>query len=382
MSPSAMNKPPARRPFLLIVPALVAGALLALGIIPRLHASAQAKAEAQTAMAVNVIQPGRAPATQDLVLPGQAMPYAEADLHARVSGYVAHWSADIGSHVASGAVLATIAAPEVDAQLAQAKADAATAQANAGLADLTAARWEKLVRSESVSQQAADQKNSDQKAKQAMLASAQANANRLGQLQSFEKIVAPFAGLVTARAVDVGTLVTADGGNALFHLAETDKLRVFVDVPEENAPAIGGNTAVYLQTQAYPDRRFTGTVARTAGAIDPVSHTLRVEGDVDNADGALLPGAFVQVHLAIKASGPGIELPVSALLFRPAGPTAAVVGDDGKVVLKTVRIGRDFGTSVEVVTGLVGNERVIANPGDSLYPGQEVRVVPAASSRP
>ncbi|TCK36403.1 RND family efflux transporter MFP subunit [Paraburkholderia sp. BL8N3] len=367
--------------------AALAAALLVAGIVPRLHASRalDRQAAAQQALTVSVVAPRPAPAEQELNLPGAVMPFAEASIYARTSGYLSHWYADIGAHVKAGATLAEIDAPDLDAQLRQARADQQTAQANYTYAKGTAQRWQEMLTTQSVSQQDTDTKVSDMQAKQAMLASAQANVARLAELVSFEKVTAPFDGVVTARNVDVGALVTAGGtpgasamSGELFHVEQTDKLRVFVDVPQNDAQDVVPDTAVYLTVQQYPGRQFAATVARTAGAIDPVSRTLRVEVDVDNRAGALMPGAYAQVHLLLKTAAPALDLPVSALLFRPDGVTVAVAGSDGKTALKTVHIGRDFGTHVEITTGLAATDRVIDNPGDAITAGELVQIAPPA----
>lgn len=220
-------------------------------------------------------------------------------------------------------------------------------------------------------------------AKQAMLDAANANVARLQQLQSYEKVYAPFAGTITRRNIDTGALIDAgsNGGApaALFDLAETDRLRVFVDVPQDQAPEVVAGTTAQLSLPQYPGRLFSGVVARMSGAIDPVSRTLRVEVDVDNQDDTILPGAFAQVHLNLTNSRPGLSLPANALLFRPTGVEVAVVGDQNKVQLMPIVLGRDFGTRVEVRSGLRGNERVIVNPGDAISAGQPVRVATAAT---
>ncbi|NIG01081.1 efflux RND transporter periplasmic adaptor subunit, partial [Burkholderia sp. Tr-849] len=317
--------------------------------------------------------------------PGSVMPFAEASIYARTSGYIAHWSADLGTHVKAGQTLAQIAAPDLDAQLRQARADAATAQANYDYAKSTAQRWQDMLKSQSVSQQDTDTKVADMNAKRAMLASAQANVAHLNELVSYEAVSAPFDGVITARNVDVGTLVTAGGtpgspglSGELFHLEQTGTLRVFVDVPQDSAADVSTGTPVYLTTQQYPGRHFAARVARTAGAIDPVTRTLRVEIDVDNADGALLPGAYAQAHLVVASAAPALELPVSALLFRPDGVTVATVAANGRTVLKRVQIGRDFGTRVEIVSGLAAGDRVIDNPGDAITAGEVVKIVSIA----
>jgi membrane fusion protein, multidrug efflux system len=366
----------------------IAAALLVIGIVPRLQASTAltSQAAAQHALSVSVIKPRNAPAIEELLLPGSVMPYADASIYARTSGYLEHWYADIGARVKAGQTLAVIQTPELDAQLQQARADAATAQANSDYAKVSAQRWQDMLKTQSVSQQDTDTKVSDMEAKRAMLQSAQANVQRLSELVSYEKVSAPFDGVVTARNVDVGALVTAGGSpglaalpGELFHVEQTDTLRVFVDVPQNDAPYVTPGTEVYLSVQQYPGRRFAAKVARSAGAIDPVSRTMHVEVDVDNRDGALLPGAYAQVHLALQNASPALDLPVSALLFRPNGVTVAVVDSTGKTALKTVTIGRDFGTHVEVTTGLTATDRVIDNPGDAISPGEPVQIVSSAS---
>jgi membrane fusion protein, multidrug efflux system len=366
----------------------IAAALLVIGIVPRLQASTAltSQAAAQHALSVSVIKPRSAPAVQELLLPGSVMPYADASIYARTSGYLEHWYADIGARVKTGQTLAVIQTPELDAQLRQARADEATAQANFNYANVSAQRWQDMLKTQSVSQQDTDTKVSDMQAKRAMLQSAQANVQRLSELVSYEKVSAPFDGVVTARNVDVGALVTAGGSpglaampGELFHVEQTDTLRVFVDVPQNDAPYVTPGTEVYLSVQQYPGRRFAAKVVRSAGAIDPVSRTLHVEVDVDNHDGALLPGAYAQVHLALQNASPALDLPVSALLFRPNGVTVAVVDSTGKTSLKTVTVGRDFGTHVEVRTGLAATDRVIDNPGDAISPGEPVQIVSSAS---
>jgi RND family efflux transporter MFP subunit len=227
-------------------------------------------------------------------------------------------------------------------------------------------------------------------AKRAMLESAQANVARLSEMVSYEKVTAPFDGVITSRNVDVGALVTAGGSpglaampGELFHVEQTATLRIFVNVPQDDASYVTPGTQVYLTTQQYPGRQFPARVARSADAIDPVSRTLRVEIDVDNHDGALMPGAYAQVHLALLTSRPALDLPVSALLFRPDGVTVALVSNDNKVQLKNVTIGRDFGTYVEIATGIAATDRVINNPGDSISDGEPVRIAaPAATATP
>jgi RND family efflux transporter MFP subunit len=380
--------PRTRRFVLPVALATIAATLLAIGIVPRLHASTELTQQvaAQRYPSVEALTPTRAPASQELLLPGNVMPFADASIYARTSGYIQHWYADIGAKVKAGQTLADIDTPELDAQLRQARADEANAKANYTFANSTAQRWQTMLQTQSVSQQDADAKTSDSAAKLAAWQAAQANVARLSELVSYEKVTAPFDGVITARNVDVGALVTAGGspgiaaanGGELFHIEQTDRLRVYVDVPQNDAGSVTPGTKVYLTTQQYPGRQFDATVARSADSIDPVSRTLRVEVDVNNRDGALLPGAYAQVHLALVTAHPALEVPVSALLFRPGGVTVATIGSDDKVQLKTVTIGRDFGTYVEVATGLEASDRVINNPGDAITGGQTVRVAAAA----
>jgi RND family efflux transporter MFP subunit len=373
----------ARRTTIAIGLTCIAAVLLTAGIAPRLEArAAQAhQVAAQQELMVSIVTATRAPATQDLLLPGSITSWADASIYARTSGYVQHWYADIGAHVKAGQTLAQIDTPELDAQLQQARADEATAEANYRFASSTAQRWQTMLQTQSVSQQDAQAKTSDAAAKLATLQAAQANVARLQELVSYQKVTAPFDGVITARNVQVGALVTAGGTpglatmpGELFHLAQTDRLRVYVDVPQDDASLVAPGTAVWVTTQQYPGRRFEASVARSSNVIDPVSRTLRVEVDVDNHDGALMPGAYAQVHLALTTAMPALELPVSALLFRPDGVTIAVVNAQHKVQLRKVTIGRDFGTHVEVATGLAATDRVIDNPGDAIANGQSVRV--------
>lgn len=383
----APDTPPARGRRKLAVPlaaVALAAALLALGIVPRIDARAAQRAQVavQQALPVSIVVPGAAPADQTLTLPGSVAPYADASIYARTSGYIAHWSVDLGTHVKAGQTLAQISAPDLDAQLRQARADEASAQANYDYAKSTAQRWQDMLKTQSVSQQDTDTKVADMNAKRAMLASAQANVAHLAELVSYESVTAPFDGVITARNVDVGTLVTAGGtpgspglSGELFHLEQTDTLRVFVDVPQDSAAGVSTGTPVYLTTPQYPGRRVAARVARSAGAIDPVTRTLRVEIDVDNRDGTLMPGAYAQAHLVLPSAAPALDLPVSALLFRPNGVTVATVGANGRTALKTVQIGRDFGTRVEIVAGLAATDRVIDNPGDAITAGEAVKIV-------
>ena len=367
------------------IPIVAVGAALAVGGLPRFaaHAALARQTAALSEPTVSVVVPTRAPAEQILVLAGDVQPYQEASLYARTSGYLRHWYADIGTHVQGGQLLAEIDAPEVDAELQQARSDAATASVNYDIARVTATRWEDMLKSNAVSRQSSEENVSTMKAKQAMLAAARANVDRLAQLQSFEKVVAPFNGVVTVRNVDTGALIDAGNGGtpaALFRLAETDRLRVFVNVPQDQSADVAPGATAQLRVAQYPGRVFTGTVARNSGAIDPSSRTLRVEVDVDNADGSLLPGAFAEVSLPLSSAQPGWSVPANVLLFRPSGVQVAVVDAGGAVQLRNVTLGRDYGTRVEIRTGLQGTEQVIANPGDAIIAGQRVRMARSSTT--
>ena len=367
-----------------LIIALVAAAVcaaLAVGGLPRL--AARNKVAQQTASlskpTVSVTTPMRAAAQQMLMLPGDIQAYQRAAIYARTSGYLKAWHADIGTHVHSGQLLAEIEAPEVDAQLEQARSDAAMASANYQIAKVTADRWADLLAKNAVSKQSAQENMSIMKAKQATLAAALANVRRLEQLQSYEKVYAPFDGVITARNVDVGALI--DAGNtgqpaALFELAETDRLRIFANVPQDDASYVAPGTKAQLSLSQFPGRTFAGSVVRTSGAIDPRTRTLRVEVDLDNPDGTLLPGAFAQLSLALTHADPGLSLPANVLLFRPHGVQVAVVDAHDVVSLRTITLGRDFGTRVEIRSGLQGNERVVVNPSDAISAGQAVRINP------
>jgi membrane fusion protein (multidrug efflux system) len=333
---------------------------------------------------VAVISARPAPNDQELLLPGAALPFADAALYARTSGYVARWNVDIGAAVKKGQLLALIQTPELDAQLRQAQADLATAQANFALARSTSDRWQTMLKTQAVSAQDAEMRLGDMEAKRAMVASAGANVQRLAELASYESLRAPFDGIVTARNVDVGTLVGAGGsagqGGELFHLQQVDTLRVFADIPQDDAGFVSGDTAVYLTTAQFAGTPFPAKVVRNAGAIDPASRTLRVEVDVDNRDHRLMPGAYVQTHFALHASRPALDLPVSAILYRPDGLNVVVVDAGNKTVLKKVTVGRDFGTHIEITSGVTASDRIVDNPGDSTTAGQTVQI--AAPSSP
>jgi RND family efflux transporter MFP subunit len=326
---------------------------------------------------IGVTHPAIEPAADQLVLPAQLQPYVESAIFARTNGYLLRWTKDIGSHVGKGELLAEIDTPEIDQELSQAKAARQQAEAQLQLAKSTAERWTNLRKTDSVSQQEADQQVSAYSQAQANFAAADANVRRLQQLESFKHVYSPISGVITRRNTDVGALINAGStgqSRELFDVAQVDPLRVFVSVPQINAPSIRAGLPAYIELREYPGQKFSGKVVRTADAIDPGTRTLLTEIDVPNHDGHLLPGSYAEVHFAVPIQITRMSIPVNAILFRPEGPRVAVVGADHKVHLKPINIGRDFGAKVEILGGLDANDQVVLNPADSLEDGQEVNV--------
>ncbi|HEY2645409.1 MAG TPA: efflux RND transporter periplasmic adaptor subunit [Candidatus Acidoferrales bacterium] len=362
---------------------------LLLGIYAVTQRSSEHKALAQQAeqMAVpyvSVIHGSPIDGDSQMVLPGTLKPYVESTIYARTNGYLKKWYKDIGSHVAKGEILAEIDSPEVDQQLAQARADLVTAQANLSLSTLTATRYQDLIKSDSVSRQDLDNANGDLAARRAMVQSADANVKRLEEEESFKRVEAPFAGIITQRNVDPGTLINAgNGGTAtkeLFDLAQIDPMRVFVSVPQSYSPSIHTGLKACLSLTELAQRTFCGQVVRTANSIDPTTRTLLVEVDVPNASGTLLPGAYAEVSFDIKVTGQRLSLPINALLFRPEGTMAAVVDPNNRINLKKVTIGRDFGNSLEVLQGIDASDRIVVNPPDALEQNEQVNVAPQSAA--
>ena len=356
-----------------VVAVLVLGA--ALGIAARLAHSRDLQAATRQRQAVyvatTVVHRARAGATVDL--PGTLQGYFESPIYARASGYVRTWRYDIGARVRKGTLLAVIETPELDQELQQAVADRARAAAALTIAKITAQRWTVLQQRDAVSRQAADEKRSAAAQAQAALAATEANVRRLRALKGFQHVLAPYAGVITRRDVDVGDLVNAGNGgfpSALFHIAQIDPLRLYIDVPQRYAPSVRIDEPVTV-TQSELASPLHGKVVRTARAIDPISRTLQVEVDLPNRDGHLLPGAYVEARMPVGATG-ALLAPGDALLFRAAGPRIAVVDATGHVHLRAVALGRDMGRTIEILHGLHDGDRIVRNPPDSLADGDVV----------
>jgi RND family efflux transporter MFP subunit len=361
---------------------LVAAAALALLIYFGIHSRAAAESrlkqrtEEAASPTVAVVFPREGAATQEIVLPGNTQAFSDAPIYARTNGYLKRWYFDIGARVRKGQLLAEIETPELDQQLQQARADLDTAQANLNIAKITASRWQDLVSTGSVSQQETDQAASNLSAVKATVESSSANVRRLEQLQSFEKIYAPFDGIITARNTDIGALIDA-GASAqpkeLFHMAAIRTLRVYVSVPEVYSRAARPGASATLTLDEFPGQTFHGTLLRNANSIDIASRTLLVEVDVDNPTGQLLPGAYVFVHLKLPDETRSVTIPSNTLIFRKEGLQVGVVRND-RAELVPVKISRDYGNSVEIVSGLRPTDAVIVDPSDSLVTGMPVRL--------
>jgi membrane fusion protein (multidrug efflux system) len=360
--------------------AIVAAVLIVIGtlagLIPRsLHRNAlRAETRELAIQTVSVVSPAPGKTAAGLTLPAEAKALVEAPIYARTSGYLKRYLVDIGAQVKAGDLLAEIDTPELNQELAQSRAQLAQADAALVLARTTAARWADLVKTSSVSEQEAAEKKADLELKSATVEAARASVRRLEDLQSFERVTAPFAGTITARGTDVGQLVAASNGKELFRLAQTGTLRVYVRVPQAAAQGVAPGQMAELTIPELPGRVFPAKVVRTSGAMSADSRTLLTELEVDNSRGEILAGTYVQVRLAEAKLDPTSTLPANTLLFRAEGPQVGVVGADGKVELRRVALGRDFGPTVEIVGGVGPTDRVILNPADSLVGGTTVRV--------
>jgi RND family efflux transporter MFP subunit len=373
-------KPKGKFPLkLMIFGLLLVAALICIRFYQKRQASARLaqETEALAVTDVSVVRPQRGEGHVKIILPGTVQAFTETPIYARTDGYLKKWYFDIGAKVKKGELLAEIDAPEVDQELNQAKAALLQAQADYQLSKTTADRWNKMLFSDAVSKQAVDQKNADLAAKQAALAAADANVKRLQELQSFEKIYAPFDGIVTSRKVDVGALVSAGSASSvqeLFTLAQINILRIYVNVPEHYSSYVTTDTSATIEFASKAGQPVRGKVVRTANAIDPRSLTLLTEIDIANDQDEFLPGGYAQVRIEIDMPNPPLLIPANTLIFRSEGTQVGVVDANGKVKLLKIKVGRDFGTKLEI-SGLTENDNIILNPSDSLRDGQSVQVV-------
>jgi len=367
---------------LLAIVVIVVGGVLASGILSRVKARATLSAEnAQVALtAVSVVSPKRTAPAEEIILPGNVQPFITSPIYARTNGYLKKWYVDIGAHVKQGQLLALIESPEVDQQLQQARSNLLTAQANLELATITKARYQGLLKTNAVSQQDVDNAVGTYNANKAIVEADQAAVQQFSALVSFEKVYAPFDGVITARNTDIGDLINS-GSNAnvktdLFHMAQPGTLRVYVNVPEEYSRGMKVGMPADLALAEFPDRKFQGKLARTAEAINMTTRTLLIEIDLNNPTGTLLTGSYAEVHLAVPSQASTFLIPVNALIFRSQGLHVAVV-KDGKVLLTPVTAGHDFGNQIEIVSGLNADDQVVINPPDSIIHGQQVQIVQA-----
>jgi len=385
LPPSNVGTPqrPLRRWLGVAIALIVVAALLVSGILSRVRARTALKAEtAQVALtAVSVVSPKQTAPAEEIILPGNVQPFITSPIYARTNGYLRKWYVDIGGRVKQGQLLAVIETPEVDQQLQQARSNLLTAQANLELAAITKSRYQGLLKSNAVAQQDVDNAVGTYNANKAIVEADQAAVDQYTALVSFEKVYAPFDGVITARNTDIGDLINSGSGGGvktdLFHIVQPGKLRVYVNVPEEYSRGTRVGMTADLHLAEFPDRKFQGKLVRTADAINVTTRTLLVEIDVDNPTGTLLTGSYAEVHLAVPSQASTFLLPVNTLLFRSEGLQVGIVRD-GKVVLSAVTPGHDFGSQIEIVSGLKPDDQVIINPPDSLVTGQQVQIVQAS----
>lgn len=377
-NPSTTPPPPIRlkRVVKIVIFLVIVG--LILGLVPRWYARNRLLAQVRqdSVPTVDVISPVPEQADWGTPLPADVQAFVEASIHARASGYLKNWFVDIGDHVTNGQVLAEIDTPELDEQLAQAKAELDQSQAALALAKVTADRWVDLLKTASVSEQETAEKTADYAVKKANVEADEANLERLEDLKRFDQVTAPFTGTITARNTDIGQLIAAGSGPELFRLAQTDPLRVYVQVPQTLVHAIAPNQTAQLTFQELPGKTFTAKVTRSAGAVDPVSRTLQVELEMPNPRNEILAGSYAQVRFNESAAPHVLTISDNALIFRSQGMQLAVVGDDGKVHLHSIKLGRDFGNTVEVLAGIEPGDRVVNDPSDSIADGMPVQVLP------
>jgi RND family efflux transporter MFP subunit len=380
MSPEPSTHPVSRRGLRIagLATAAIAVVVVGAGIAARASSSQRLRqwTSAQALPVVTVTPPTPGANSSVLALPGRLEAYSRAPIYARINGYVKEWEVDIGGRVKAGQLLAQLEAPDLDQQLSQARADLLTAKANAALARTTARRWQQLVKSDAVSRQEVDVKNGDLAAKQAIVKATEANVDRLVVLEGFTRIVAPFDGVVTARATDVGALINAGSGKGLelFVVSNTAKLRLYVSVPQNYAAQITPGTQAQMTVPERPDRTFTATVESTSQSVDPASGATLVELSVDNSAGELLPGAFANVRFDLRAATSNLTVPASALIVDSNGVRVATLGADNRVALKPVKVVRDLGSVIEIGAGLAANDRVIDSPPDGISAGDQVRI--------
>jgi RND family efflux transporter MFP subunit len=381
MSPDTIHTPPPRRLRLAgIIAAIVVLAIVVAGVATRANESRNLRewTDEQATPSVNLVKPEGGQGGGDLNLPGRLQAYARAPIYARTSGYLKSWKYDIGQKVKAGDILGEIETPDLDQQLLQAKADLASARANEALAQTTAKRWQAMRDSDSVSKQEVDEKTGDYDAKRALAAGAQANLERIQATKGFAKLVAPFDGVVTARETDVGALINAGGGGQeLFVVSDTHKLRMYVNVPQNYAPAIKQGETVKLTVPEYPGQTFEGKIESSSAAINAASGTTLVQVAVDNNDGKLLPGAYASVTFDLPANAALYRVPASALVYDGNGLRVAVVDAQNKVTFKDVTIAQDFGKTVQLASGISASDRLIESPPDGLANGDTVKVIPA-----
>ncbi len=383
---------------IIIVLLIVAVVVAIIGILPRLHARAALRNQTDSLAipTVSAVTAKSGEPMQEVILPGTIQAYRDAPIYARTSGYVKSWSHDIGSHVRKGELLAVIETPELDRQVDQARASLTTAGANLRLAHVTAQRYEGLRGTQAVSQQSIDTASDTEKAQQSSVAVAQQNLNQLLEMQSFERVYAPFDGIITARNTDVGQLVESgsNGGTGstssmsgssamsngsalqeLFHVSNNSVVRIFIDVPGIDVPEARPGVETDIDVPGYPGSVFKGKLVRTANAQNPNTRTLTVEVDIDNRKGELLPGSYAQVHLRLPMKHPALIIPVSALMFRSEGLRIVTLDSGNHAHLQAISVGRDWGTEIEVLTGLNPGERIVDSPPDSIVDGEQVHVI-------
>ncbi len=402
---AAPTRPATRRAVTILIVLLIVLTVVAItGILPRLHARAalRSRTDSMATPTVSIVRPELGAPIQEVVLPSTIQAYRDAPIYARTSGYVTSWTHDIGSRVRKGELLAVIATPELDRQVAEARANLMTAEANLRLSEVTAGRYEGLRGTQAVSKQSIDTASETAKAQQASLGVARQNLNQLLVLQSFERVYAPFDGVVTARNTDVGQLVSSGstGGTGstsifatssstvngstpqeLFRVSNLRIVRIFIQVPGVNVPEARPGVETGIEVPGYPGRVFKGRIVRTADALDLNTRTLMAEVDIDNRKGELLPGSYAQVHLKLPMKHPALIIPVSALLFRSEGLRVVTLDGANRAHLQAIDPGRDWGTRIEVLTGLTANQRIVDSPPDSIVEGEKVHVAAGGAAQ-